>query len=95
MAVKGPWLQVAVWAQNPDVASNPVAVGLSVNGRRVIDQSIASPDPLMYVVKIGDAEMIWLEVTASRTLDDQRALRVAHQWLEEPPRNLPPDRIIQ
>ncbi len=95
LPVEQPWLEIALWAPEPDVQSNPVEARVSVNRRRRIAQTISSNEPVVYYLQVPtDQQQVILEVSASRALDSDHALRVAYQWMREVPRATPPERVI-
>jgi hypothetical protein len=93
---QAPWLRLAIFAPQRDVARNPVTVRISMNRQPVIDQTITSSEPVVYFVQV-DERAPWpiIETRASREVDPGQALQIATEWLQTVPPDAPAARIIK
>ena len=52
--VEGPWLQVTVWVDHPDVATHPVEARVWANGRPIMTSRLSSSEPVTTYVRVRD-----------------------------------------
>jgi hypothetical protein len=95
MPAEDRWLQLAIWADQTH-QTEPVTVRVWLNQRRVVEESIHATEPLLYYLHATEqTKWIMFELSASRAADEEHALRIAHQWLKQPPADAPAERIIR
>jgi O-antigen ligase len=94
VAVENRWFQLTFWRPEP-AAQEPVNVGVTIDGRRLLQQFVQGPDPTTYFIEVPEprrwAVVEW-SVSPSR---EPHALGVAQQWRRELPADVRPERIIR
>ena len=80
------YLQITMWALNPDVQNRPVTVTVSLDGRPVIERALTSHDPATFHLEMPEnARWALLEIAVSREWQRDHAVQMATTWLRERP----------
>jgi len=89
------YLQLTLWAVNPDIDGRSVTATVVLNQRRILERTLASRDPVTYYVELPDsARWALLELTVSREWQKDKALQVATKWVRELPSDAPPQMVV-
>jgi hypothetical protein len=84
LPVANRYLQITLWALNPDVAERPVTARVTLDGHRVIDRALTSHEPATFSVEMPEhARWAQLEIDASREWQRDRAIQIATTWRRE------------
>ena len=79
------YLQMTLWALNPDVAARPVNVRVSVNGQQTVDRTLTTHDPSTLSLEMPDgARWALVELDVSHQWQRDKAVQVATVWRREP-----------